>query len=114
MIIMIMAAALIQCMILTHAGWMTFAGVAIAGPSAAARLDTSVLRGSNSLRADYTPERRAPLRPHTLSDRSAKAIAVTKKRAGCSPARFRRIPLGEKAEVRSLTRPASARCRPRG
>src|SRR5215475_413739 len=39
MIIMIMATALIQCMVRTHAGWITFAGSRVALLSAAARLD---------------------------------------------------------------------------
>jgi hypothetical protein len=39
MIIRIMASALIQCMVLTQAGWITLAGVALTGASLAARLD---------------------------------------------------------------------------
>src|SRR5689334_6093732 len=67
MIIKIIASALIQCMTLTQAGWITFAGTVIGWSSAAARLDTAVLRPSIPFRVmHYTLENQGSLRPCTM------------------------------------------------
>src|SRR5690349_11704524 len=85
MIIRIIATALIQCMILTQAGWITFAGTRIACSSVAARLDTAVLRHSNPS-LSYTIRREmGVVTGRVLSNRCLHVMAVQKRGAGVFP-----------------------------
>src|SRR6202035_769132 len=60
MIIRIIATALIQCTVRTHAGWMTFAVAGTVASSLAARLDIAILSLFPSLEADTPIIRREP------------------------------------------------------
>src|SRR5690242_14915073 len=81
MIIRITATALIQCMVRTQAGWIAFAGTATGCCSAAAMLDTALLRPSIPFGVQYSIRWETGLRYYRRAIKAIRAFYRSHKKA---------------------------------